>query len=872
MGRVRFLMLLSMILFQFGLSRSEEVRFVQAPIDSLPSQGYCWQAPSSFRPIIALDGEWEYRTKDKEEFRSVVLPASCSHQGEITFRKYFVPDSSFSNYFFRLICYGINYSCRIFINDKFIGSHIGGYNSFSMDVADGIIHLSRKNCIEIKVDTRLNDKTTIPHRYQREALVNTPGIIRSLYLLAIPELSIESVNLDYQLSPDYSQSQLDLRFVLKDRIDNTPDKSPLLRATPALVYSIDLRPEHADRPFYQERKELDISSYSLNRAIATQFKVSQPQLWSPEAPYRYWLRIQLSYQGKVIDQYEQKLGMKQLEFQNGDIYLNGQRLIMRGVNWAEDYQTNGALFDRSALLRDLEMIKQLHANAIRVLHHPPHPAMAALCDSLGFLLLEEVPVEWLPAKRFASPQFINHYIDYLNETIERDKSHVCIMGWGIGGNLFLSETILAQLVAKMKNQLQPLPGQFLYLWNSPPLYASHHDSDLVEMFSVLDLKKDKVQPELKKWMQQPHNNAHLVSSFGVSLQTSSAAQQAGVEEERHMLRIVESWQTISAQAGIDGYFYASLADYQGNYPSTCYESNITSNLRPFGLADQQRRKRVAFESLRRLYQEGKAAYNLSIDDKEQPPISFPITGLAIILVFLFMTNSRRYFRENFRRVFVHPHGFYVDIRDGRKIPGTHTFATALFSSVGIGLVLASLLSYFKNNLAIDHLLTLLALDENFKRRLCFLSWHPDWGILIFSGVALAIFLLIGIYFKFLALISRRRCTLGQAFTLPFWFGANLVLSVPLGMMLFRLMQYPNLIVPIMIFAAILLLWFLLRMIRAMRVMFIWPSTRAAVVLIFTLAVVAFGVLYYYQSQTGFIDDLDLYYQLYAKPWLEAHLF
>lgn len=862
-------MLLLLISFQFRLSRGDEIRFIQAPSDSFISQSYSWQSPNEFRPFIPLDGEWEYRTKDKEVFRPVVLPASCNYYGEITFRKYFVPDSSFSGHSFRLICYGINYSCRIFINDKFIGSHIGGYNSFSFDIADGIIHLFRKNCIEIKVDTRLDNKTTIPHRYQPEAKNNTPGIFRSLYLLAIPELSIESVDVEYNLSPDYSQSQFDLSFVIKDRIENRQEKTQLLRP---LVYSIDFRAENEDRPVFQERKDLEISNYSLTRTITTQFKLAQPKLWSPDTPRRYWLRIQLIYQGQIIDQYDQKLGLKRLEFQNGEVFLNSQRLILRGVNWAEDYGANGALFDRTSLLSDLEMVKQLHANAIRVLHHPPHPAVASLCDSLGIMLLEEIPVEWLPPKRFASPLFTDHYADYLRETIERDKNHVCILGWGIGGNLHLSEAHFTQLLTKLKSHAPTLLGQILYFWNTPPLSSSYGDSAVFQVLSVLDVKKDRLQSELQKWFRQHHDQPKFVLSFGAPLNAPATTQQAGLNEEQQLLKIVEIWQAISGQEGIDGYFCTALTDYEGNYPSTRYENNITSNLRPFGLADQQRKKRAAFETLRRLYQEGKVNYNSIAEIKAQPPISFPIVGLTMILIFLFMTNTRRYFRENFRRVFVHPHGFYVDIRDGRKIPGSHTFAMALFSSVGIGLVLASLLNYFSNELPIDHLLTLLLPGENFKRKICFLSWHPHSGILFFSGLGLLLFILNSFYFKFLALISGRRCTLGQSLILPFWFGANLILFVPLGMMLFRLLQYQNFVLPILGITLVVVIWFLIRMMKAMRVMFIWPLSRAAGVLLITLAIVISSLLFYYQSHTGLIDYLDLYYQLYAKPWLAAHLF
>jgi hypothetical protein len=294
-------------------------------------------------------------------------------------------------------------------------------------------------------------------------------------------------------------------------------------------------------------------------------------------------------------------------------------------------------------------------------------------------------------------------------------------------------------------------------------------------------------------------------------------------------------------------------------------------LRPFGLTDLTRKKRAAYETVRSLYQEGKTRYNPGIDMKDELPVEFPVAGLGAILIFLFMINSRRYFRENFKRIFIHPHGFYVDIRDGRKIPTSHTVAMAIFISFGCGLMLASLLSFFKNQQPFDHLMTILLPTENLKMKLCFLCWNPGWSILFFTGLSLMTFFLIALYFKIIALLTRKGSSFSQTLTMPFWLGGNFILLLPVGMVLFRLLQYQQLIIPTFTIIAIVLLWFFFRMAKGMRVMFIWTMPRSFFILIASTFVILGGVLYYYQYHYALFDYLKFYYQIYGTNFITTHL-
>jgi len=851
-----------------GKGIAGDIKFVSQPADSLSRQTYCWQPRNRYRPIIDLQGQWEYRINADDPYQKVVLPASCDYSGEITFRKKFVPDSSLANHFFRLICYGINYYCMIFVNDKLIATHSGGYSSFAFDIPEGVIKINRRNTLEIKVDTRLDSKNTIPHRLQPRGIRNTAGIFRPLYLLAIPEMSVENVAVSPQFSPDFSRCELEVNFEVKDRINDSRWQQGKRTSPSKLYYYIEVSSKGKTRPMAQQWKEIDAQSYELTRQISTTLLINQPQLWSPDAPFLYSFRIQLVRGKQIIDQYDQSLGFKQVKFQDGDILLNGKRITLKGVNWVEDYLIDGAVFDRDRLLQDLALIKQLHANAIRVLNHPAHPYLTSVCDSLGLLLLQEIPLNWIPTKQLASENLVNQANDYFRELMQRDRANVSVLAWGIGGPYLTKDASSRQFINKLIRHHADFARLPIYFWNYPGLFSGDSDSNLIAGVDAIGMEHDQLQSTLKSWTRQNPDQVHLVLSYGApQLGAGSKTNHNVLYEEYQVLGLVESWRAIAGIPEIDGYFVSTLSDYRGNYPSPQFKNCIEGELRPFGLTDYRRKKRTAYETVRSLYQEGKSRYNPGVSLQPELPAIFLLVGMGTLLVFLFILNRRRYFRENLKRIFVHPHGFYVDIRDGRKVPVSHTILMALSISVGSGLVLASILSFVKNIPHIDHLITLLAQTPALKSKICYLSWNYRDAVIVFSIISLLLFFLLAIYFKFFAIITRKRCSLAQCFTIPFWIGGNLIFLIPLGMILYRLFQYEQLVIPIFVLIAMLVIWTFFRVIKGMRVLFIWTFRRAFIVLSFSILIIAIGLGYYYQSHFAWIDYVKFYVQLYG-----AHLF
>lgn len=855
------------LLFIFSDIFATEISFTSIQVDSTFARTYTWQSGNTQRPIIPLDGQWEYRIQEKDEWKNVDVPSHCNYSGEITFRNTFVPDSTFQNRFFRLVCYGINHYSMIFINSKFIGSHSSGYNSFFLNIADGVIKINEKNIIEIKVDTRLSARTTIPQKFQLNGFQATNGIFRSLFLLALPELSIEEPLVEPRLSEDYSNCDLNISIELKDRVDDITSFDTSDNMNNSFRVRAELFSRGNSKAIVSQTEKITPQDYQLTRIVSTSLKFRRPDLWSPDSPSLYFLKIQLIHDNEIFDEIIHRFGIKDLRIQDSNIFLNGKQIILKGINWHEDYLKATALLNPDQLYRDLKSIKQLSANAVRVLNHPPHPMFAQLCDSLGLFVLQDVPIQWVPPGILSTDIFQKHSIDYLREMVVRDRDHVSLFGWGIGGQVLDYGEEVVDFISNSLEQ-EKAEDQVLYSWHSPAFPPQKSDSTVIQGLSLFGMKRNELETAIPDWLRRNPNSINLIMSFGApKLGIPTNDESDVLFEEYQVLQLVDAWQTIVSFPEIDGYFVHSLSDFYGNYPSGIFGLNEDFRLRPVGLTDHSRKTRIAYETIRSLYQEGKCRYNPGVDIKAELPGIFPLVGIITLLVLLFMINTRRYFRENFKRIFVHSHGFYVDLRDGRKIPPSHSIFMAAFIVIGFGLVQASVLYFFNSQPQIDHLITLLIPNFQLKSYIAQLSWQPGWAILIFSLVNLFLFLALSIFIKLVAVIIGKRFPFSQALTLPFWIAGNYVLFIGLGMVLFRVFQYSNLVIPAFMIIGANVIWFIFRLIKSIRVVYTWSFNRALITLFFIFGIIIGGLLYFYQYNAAILDYIKFYYQIFGSSLL-----
>jgi beta-galactosidase len=169
--------------------------------------------------------------------------------------------------------------------------------------------------------------------------------------------------------------------------------------------------------------------------------VSNPKLWGPpptQEPNRYLAVTTVSKGGRILDRYETCFGIREVRFDpNQGIFVNGERIRIQGVNQHHDLGALGAAWNYRAAQRQLEILRQMGCNAVRMSHNPPTPELLELCDQMGFLVVDEIFDVWARKKTPLDSHLI--FADWsepdLRAFIRRDRNHPSVILWSVGNEV-----------------------------------------------------------------------------------------------------------------------------------------------------------------------------------------------------------------------------------------------------------------------------------------------------------------------------------------------------------------------------------------------------------------------------------------------------
>ena len=175
--------------------------------------------------------------------------------------------------------------------------------------------------------------------------------------------------------------------------------------------------------------------------VAGSATLARPRLWGPlptQTPNRYLAVATVRQDGRAVDRYETAFGIRSLRFDaNSGLSVNGEKIAIRGVNNHHDLGALGGAFNVRAAERQLEMLQQMGANAVRMSHNPPDPQLLDLADRMGMLVMDEVFDSW---QRKKTPLDFHLIFDDWSEQdlramLRRDRNHPSIFIWSIGNEV-----------------------------------------------------------------------------------------------------------------------------------------------------------------------------------------------------------------------------------------------------------------------------------------------------------------------------------------------------------------------------------------------------------------------------------------------------
>ncbi|MEM2088609.1 MAG: glycoside hydrolase family 2 TIM barrel-domain containing protein, partial [Thermoproteota archaeon] len=172
---------------------------------------------------------------------------------------------------------------------------------------------------------------------------------------------------------------------------------------------------------------------SSSKTVSRRLIVKKAELWCPENPHLYKLRLTVIYGKNEGDTVEIKLGIRTIRVENGKILLNGHPVFLKGFGRHEDFPILGKTLTGAILRKDFGLMKRLGCNSFRTSHYPYSRMHMDLADEYGFLVILEMPTVglWQGVEKLDDPEIIEKVRKATCEAIQRDKNRPSVIMYSL---------------------------------------------------------------------------------------------------------------------------------------------------------------------------------------------------------------------------------------------------------------------------------------------------------------------------------------------------------------------------------------------------------------------------------------------------------
>ena len=252
------------------------------------------------------------------------------------------------------------------------------------------------------------------------------GINRSVYLYSTGDTRIQ----DFFAHPDLDRNYQHGVFSMEVTLRNYSEKVLKRKLEVAIL-------DREGKTVLRQSTSSDLAATGEHELIF-KGRVSNPHQWTAETPYLYTLLLTLKDErGTLIEATSAKIGFRKVEILDGQLLVNGKKIMIKGVNLHEFNTLTGQVVDREVMLRNIQLMKELNINAVRTSHYPQPPLWYKLCDEHGLYLVDEANLEshglgYGPDNVSNFPEWHAQHMDRMIRLVERDKNHPSVIIWSLG--------------------------------------------------------------------------------------------------------------------------------------------------------------------------------------------------------------------------------------------------------------------------------------------------------------------------------------------------------------------------------------------------------------------------------------------------------
>jgi beta-galactosidase/beta-glucuronidase len=492
----------------------------------------------------------------------------------------------------------VNYHTKVWLNGELLGENVISYLPFEFDVTDKL-KPGAANLLVLRVDNR-HRLTWLPGA-KRIEWIQYGGILEPVTLETTAKVYISDLTI--HAVPDGSGASVACALEITSREDAERD--------------VVLRVGVAGQAQSAKSVKLKVAPGAKVVENVT-LSLAEANPWSPEKPFLYSLAATLEA-GKPVDTVNARFGVRKIEARGREILLNGRRFRAKGVNRYDEYGKYGPQPPRELLIADLRRMKNAGVNMVRV-HYPQSPEILSLYDEMGFVMSEEVPINWWgnnfsgKDEEVQSENILEQGMPALERMIARDKNHPCIIIWSMCNESQTANEVgigvMRKLIRRAKELDQSRLVTFVVATNDVKLHRAFEDADLVavnDYHGSLGGKIARHASELEELVTKPSeefirrqlagipDKPLLITEFG-TFGVPGMHGDVQFTEDFQAALIQAAWKAIQNCEEASGGVLWSWADY---YHGRTYTQQAAFGL--YGIVTVDRRPKAALAALAKMY-------------------------------------------------------------------------------------------------------------------------------------------------------------------------------------------------------------------------------------------------------------------------------
>ena len=598
---------------------------------------------------------------------------------------------------------------------------------------------------------------------------------------------------------------------------------------------------------FQLKKNKDIN---INQNV----ELAYPALWTPQYPRLYTLRMELWKDRRLFDVVERKFAVYFLSAEKESLKLNGQALALKGVTYIPSNKGYGNLFSYGDMEKDLMMIKDLGFNAVRFAKSIPHPYYLYLCEKYGLLAFVEIPINGLPEKLANDPDFIIRSKNYITNFINAYGQY-SIAGIGLGGSYLTNSddqtAYLKNISAYVKEKINILTYASFIGFNIPEI-------DNLDFYGteLLNTSIKNEAEKLKTLQDRLGPGKVFISEATYLVYSGSSDGYLNPGSFEAQAKYFDDLLDFSNKNKLAGYFINSMFDYRGEYASIIAGYN-NNNLYRLGICDENRgTDRLVYKILYSKFHNNEKVTIPIGTRKDDAPISFILFGLLLAVLMGVLVNSGKKFREDASRALLRPYNFFSDVRDQRIISGYQSVLLAVIIAAVGALILANFLTYFRKEIAVERVLLAFG-SHSLIKDISYLAWHSISSLFWLTLLYMVLIAALSVIIKAVSFFVKNRVFFSSVFYSVVWSFLPLVLLIPVGIILYRVLNANIANVYIYWGVIVFKLWIFYRLMKGIYVIFDVAAGSVYFYSILTVLLISGGFLFYFQMNDLVINYLQM---------------